>query len=193
MKLKLNHPTSLSTSKHQVALAQQPISYVSSNGLVSSIQSPQLRHPFNSHLNNSLSNHDSLSPNISPPSNPSNSQHLIHGSMSNNSLNSVNPNSSNMLGTAHLAHNSHSFSDINDVNHNMVIGTTPTHSLSPSSSIATTPTHAPMPSSFLRIFIGTSTAVIEKKPIPLKEALSSKLKSRNLEMDKCIAYVKESK
>jgi hypothetical protein len=75
----------------------------------------------------------------------------------------------------------------------MVNGATPTHSLSPSSSIATTPTHAQMPSSFLRIFIGTSTAVIEKKPIPLKEALSSKLKSRNLEMEKCIAYIKDSK
>lgn len=207
MKPKLNHPTSLSTTNRnlnftgpgigiqQATLAQQSISYSPSN-VSTSMQSPQLRHvAYNGHLNNSLSNHDSLSPNISPPSNQTNSQHLIHGSISNNSLNSANPNSSNSLGTAHLAHNSRSFGDINEVNHsaNMVNGTTPTHSLSPSSSIATTPTHPQMPSSFLRIFIGTSTAVIEKKPIPLKDALSSKLKSRNLEMDKCIAYIKDSK
>lgn len=47
-------------------------------------------------------------------------------------------------------------------------------------------------SAFLRIYIGSSTAVVEKKSLPLRDALASKLKSRNLEVDKCIAYIKES-
>lgn len=34
--------------------------------------------------------------------------------------------------------------------------------------------------------------MVEKKAIPLKEALASKLKSRNLEIDRCIAYIKDS-
>ena len=90
-----------------------------------------------------------------------------------------------------IAHNSRSFGDINDA----IISTSMVNSLSPSSSIATTPTFngSAFSSSFLRIFIGSSTAVIEKKPIPLKDALCSKLKSRNLETDKCIAFTKDTK
>jgi hypothetical protein len=34
---------------------------------------------------------------------------------------------------------------------------------------------------------------VEKKPVPLKEAIYNKLKSRNLEIDKCIAFIKDSK
>lgn len=76
----------------------------------------------------------------------------------------------------------------------IIAGKTPSvSSFSPSSSIATTPTyHTTSSSSFLRIYIGTSTAVIEKKCIPLQDVLYNRLKSRNLEVEKCIAYIKES-
>jgi len=81
-----------------------------------------------------------------------------------------------------IPHNSRSFGDMNDAG---TIPNTPTFimNLSPSSSTNF---------SFLRIYIGSSTAVVEKKAIPLKEALASKLKSRNLEIDKCIAYIKDT-
>lgn len=90
-----------------------------------------------------------------------------------------------------------SFGDISEVMTNTTTShsaMTPTTSLSPSASSATTPTcPANLPSSFFRVYIGTSTAVVEKKPVMLKDALSSKLKSRNMEVDKCIAFTKDSK
>lgn len=88
-----------------------------------------------------------------------------------------------------------SFGDITEVigAAAMPAANTPTSSLSPSASSATTPTYNPLPSSFLRVYIGTSTAVVEKKPVMLKDALFSKLKSRNLEIDKCVAFIKDSK
>lgn len=109
-----------------------------------------------------------------------------------------------------MSHNSRSFNDINDailapvmigINSASAVANSVTNakqtpaitSFSPPSSIATTPTHQTTFSSpFLRIYIGTSTAVIEKKSVPLQEVLYNKLKSRNLEVDKCIAYIKES-
>lgn len=95
-----------------------------------------------------------------------------------------------------MSHNSRSFGDINDaIGINTNSNNLPlVSSISPSPSMATTPTFygSNSLSSFLRIFIGSSTAVVEKKAIPLKEALVSKLKSRNLEIDKCIAYIKDN-
>lgn len=102
------------------------------------------------------------------------------------------------------SNHSRSFGDINEAiinNQSGGLNTNPSTpnfytSISPSSSMATTPTlmnyGTNLSSSFLRIYIGSSTAVVEKKCIPLKEALYSKLKSRSLEIDKCIAYIKDS-
>lgn len=102
-----------------------------------------------------------------------------------------------------LNHNNRSFNDLNEFN-NMASnilpnGYHPTPStLSPTASMATTPTYLGNSSSggnsnFFRIFIGSSTTVVEKKTIPLRDLLFSKLKSRDLDVDKCIAYIKESK
>jgi hypothetical protein len=105
-----------------------------------------------------------------------------------------NNNTNNLHNTDTLSstHNSRSFNDINDAysSANNLTGYFP----SPSSSQATTPTHPQAtPSSFLRLYIGTSTAVFEKKPmLMLREALYNKMKSRNLEFDKCVAYIKET-
>jgi hypothetical protein len=101
-----------------------------------------------------------------------------------------------------LNHNNRSFNDLNEFNNlaaNMLPnGYHPTPStLSPTSSMATTPTYLSNSisggASYFRIFIGSSTTVVEKKPIPLRDLLLSKLKSRDLDIDKCIAYIKESK
>jgi len=65
--------------------------------------------------------------------------------------------------------NSRSFENINDaILAPGIIGLLNSNIRSPPSSIANTPTHhtSTLSSSFLRIYIGTSTAVIEKKPIP---------------------------
>jgi hypothetical protein len=113
---------------------------------------------------------------------------------SNTTSSNINANNNSALAISGLAHNSRSFGDINDaIIINPASGQTANSSLSPPSSIATTPTYSTLSSSFLRIYIGSSTAVIEKKPIPLKEALSNKLKRNNLDIDKCIAYLKDSK
>ncbi|CAF0705941.1 unnamed protein product [Brachionus calyciflorus] len=45
--------------------------------------------------------------------------------------------------------------------------------------------------SFLRIYFANSTAVVEKKNISLHEALNFKLKKRNLDIDHCVAYIKD--
>ncbi|RNA22154.1 hypothetical protein BpHYR1_050008, partial [Brachionus plicatilis] len=44
---------------------------------------------------------------------------------------------------------------------------------------------------FLRIYFPNSTAVVEKKDISLCEALSAKLKKRNLDISQCVAYIKD--
>lgn len=43
------------------------------------------------------------------------------------------------------------------------------------------------------MFFKNSNFKVEKKPILLRDALYSKLKSRNLEIEKCVAYFKETK
>lgn len=46
---------------------------------------------------------------------------------------------------------------------------------------------------FLRIYFPNSTAVVEKKEIRLSEALSAKLKKRSLDINQCVAYIKDKK
>ena len=76
---------------------------------------------------------------------------------------------------------SRSFGDISEA-----LPATPTHLFG-----AFSPGHLSS-SSFLRIYIGSSTAVVEKRPLPLRDALASKLKSRGLDVERCVAYVKDS-
>ena len=45
----------------------------------------------------------------------------------------------------------------------------------------------------LRVHIDTYTAVIQKKPVLLKDALQVKLKTRNLEIESSVAFVRDSK
>ena len=46
---------------------------------------------------------------------------------------------------------------------------------------------------FLRVHIDSYTAVVQKKPITLRDALQKKLKNQNLDIEKCVAFIKESK
>lgn len=46
---------------------------------------------------------------------------------------------------------------------------------------------------FLRIYFPNSTAVVEKKDVCLSEALSTKLKKRSLDINQCVAYIKDKK
>ncbi len=46
---------------------------------------------------------------------------------------------------------------------------------------------------FLRVHIGRYTAVVQKKPMSLREALQKKLKNQNMDIEKCVAFDKESK
>ncbi|CAF0825585.1 unnamed protein product [Brachionus calyciflorus] len=109
---------------------------------------------------------------------------LLPTSSTNPNLSSVS--TSNFLNLNNSNQNSRSFNEISDVSQN---------SLSPLSSHVGTPTTSSLSSNssspFLRIFIGSSTAVVEKKPVPLRDVVSSKLKNRNLEINKCIAYIKD--
>lgn len=143
----------------------------------------------NANINaNSQNLSSTLSTSTSSTSLPS-TNNLIQSNSASSSNNNNNGSNNSALAISSLAHNSRSFGDINDA----AVGQTANSSLSPPSSIATTPTYSTLSSSFLRIYIGSSTAVIEKKPIPLRDALSNKLKRNNLDIDKCIAYLKDSK
>jgi hypothetical protein len=127
---------------------------------------------------NQQSHHNHLSTSTSSSSLPSfitNHTNIIPNHPTNLALN----NGANMLvshGGSNLSHNSsRSFSDINDVliqhpiqnaintssNNNFALTPSTATSMSPISSLATTPTsYTTLSSSFLRIFIGTSTAVV---------------------------------
>ena len=124
------------------------------------------KHIYN--LNNNKANLDLQLTSNSPPKQQNYSSNL-HTSTSSSSLPLVNYihqqiNSAN--NNSAIAHNSRSFTDINDAVITPIIGpfiptaTTPTGSLSPPSSAATTPTSFILQSSFLRVYIGNSTAVV---------------------------------
>lgn len=91
----------------------------------------------------------------------------------------TNPNISSLQLTANnsLSQNSRSFIEINDNYQSCLNQNNTTNNSTP----------------FLRIYIGSSTAVVEKKPVALRDVVSSKLKNRNMEIKKCIAYIKDSK
>ena len=161
--------------------------------------------PFNTYATNSLITPSPSSPSSLPYDRPPNLDLTTDSSIS-PPMSIINPNinyqTNNII--TNSGHNSRSFNDINDaILAPVMIGLSSANSngknppavssFSPPSSIATTPTHqTTFASSFLRIYIGTSTAVIEKKTVPLQEVLYNKLKSRNLEVDKCIAYIKDN-
>ncbi len=52
---------------------------------------------------------------------------------------------------------------------------------------------APVELRFLRVHIDRYTAVVQKKHMPLREALQQKLKNQNMDIEKCVAFFNESK
>lgn len=91
----------------------------------------------------------------------------------------TNPNISSLQVASPLSQNSRSFIEIND------------SAQSGSSQQINCAVNSSTP--FLRIYIGNSTAVVEKKPVALRDVVSGKLKNRHMEIKKCIAYIKDTK
>lgn len=90
----------------------------------------------------------------------------------------TNPNISSLQVASPLGQNSRSFVEINDQSQ-----------AGSNQQINASNTFAP----FLRIYIGNSTVVVEKKPAALRDVVSGKLKNRHMEIKKCIAYLKDTK
>lgn len=137
-------------------------------------------HPTKSHVNSSTSsNNNSNNPSVatSPISIHERPQNLLINVSGSNELNIIpssslplsisnQPQSSSPSSNQSINPNSRSFEIINDaILAPGMISLLNNNLRSPPSSIANTPTHhtATLSSSFLRIYIGTSTAVIEKK------------------------------
>jgi hypothetical protein len=179
-RVKLEHPTSLSTTTNNNK-ANLKTSYISNinqenydyeNSIIEEAEDTSIPIPSYTSTQNNIFPIIESSPMPTPISISSNNQDILN-------------------------HNNRSFTDLNLTSNVLPNGYHPTPStLSPTASMAMTPTYLGNSNGgtyFFRIFIGSSTTVVEKKTIPLRDLLFSKLKSRDLDVDKCIAYIKESK
>ncbi len=185
-KFKLDHPKTLATQPINATKQQQTSNFNSPTKSMSPSSRRNMTPTTQFYISNSLQASPATTPSLlGDPDSTTIAKIFEHRNQSSSppDFNSLAYTSSPLISPNNFnPQNSRSFGDINDAS---TMPTTPTFlmSLSPSSSVN---------SSFLRIYIGSSTAVVEKKAIPLKEALVSKLKSRNLEIDKCIAYIKDT-
>ena len=170
-------PFASSTYTNQAAYNFKSISSANSPVTTPGYSSPpptsEMTYSYSQHANNKYfsqqQQHQQQMQNASLPTSTSSSS--LPSFVTNQANNPI-PNFTNNLASNIFSHNSsRSFSDINDVltQHSVILSgnqiglglTSTTNSMSPLSSLATTPTSTnPLSSTFLRIFIGTSTAVV---------------------------------